>query len=211
MPFRWKNFYSRSYIFYQHRASSIASTQDDTATSNDRGKKQFPPGGNRQFPPGGNRQFSGDRNNNGNRSRGPGGQGGPQGRGGPQRRGPGGGGGGGGQPSLKLENPMKVQRIAVTPPPRPPRREQGDGGNNRNQRGPPRDRDQRGPPRDQRGPGNSRPGASASGGPSVGGDSEYESDDKSNRARRYDNNDRYDGKSSEEKIDLLQCFWRSLF
>jgi len=54
-----------------------------------------------------------------------------------RRRGPGGPGnnGGGGQPALRLENPMRVQRIIAKPPPRQPRREQSDRNDNRGGRG----------------------------------------------------------------------------
>lgn len=53
------------------------------------------------------------------------------------RGGGGGGGGGGGQAALKLENPMRVQRVVQAPPPRRPREDngsRGQGGQDRNSR-----------------------------------------------------------------------------
>lgn len=100
------------------------------------------------------------------------------------RPGGGGGGAGGGQAALKLENPMRVQRVAQAPRPPQDRRSNSGPSDNNSSRGP-QDRNSRGPSPDR----NSRPAASNSGGGADGGSSsksdiDYSKSDYKNKPKK---------------------------
>lgn len=153
-----------------------------TATSNDTSNDARNAGGNPRRNPYDNRSDRGRNSNSFGRGRG--GRGG-RGRGGARGR----GGGGGRTPMLKLENPLKVQRVQVAPPQRQERnnnnrRENGDNGYRNNDREGTKDSASSasaGGGRKERSSSGTKFSSGGGGGPSGGADSGFNRNDRRKR------------------------------